>query len=130
MLSKGSSDCSRLDIKKYFLIIKLLGAMINAKESCCLSLGSRWGQTMPCLPEAGHVSLLFEIGVHGGVGAYGTDCLGPLFPQDVPLPPSTGSGRGSHINTPLPSCSSYITLADTLVSHPILSRLFHGGHLV
>lgn len=57
MFSKGSLDCSRLDIKKHFLTVKLLDAILNSKQSC-LSLRSRLSQTMSCLLEAGNMPLL------------------------------------------------------------------------
>lgn len=40
MCSKGSSDCSSLDIKKCFLVRKLLDAIMNSTQSCRLFLGA------------------------------------------------------------------------------------------
>lgn len=72
MLSKGSLDCRWLDIQKYFLTAKLFNALINSKQCYCLSPGSRLGQIMSCLLETGSISLLFENGVHRGVGTPAT----------------------------------------------------------
>jgi hypothetical protein len=81
MFSKGSLDYSRSGIRKHFLTIKLLDAIMNSKQNC-FALGSIWEHSHVIATSELTVFLHCCSGVHGGVVTHGTASQHWCFGED------------------------------------------------
>lgn len=116
MCSKGSSDCSSLDIKKCFLVRKLLDAIMNSTQSCRLSLGA--DEVLACCVSLKLAVFPCHLQAESMVEWAPLE-LTTQHQRSPRMRPSLHHGLrdGQPWDAPPPSRPCYITLAVGLVSH-------------